>query len=79
MEDFIKGQRIEIFKGGAKIDEATIEEVKGKTILTKCDKIPGEIIKFGYDKDGDCWYYLFEGLRGETCFSHLLPYTLQVA
>ena len=78
IQNFEKGKRIKIKKSGVEVDQAKIEEVKGIIIFTRCDKIPGEVIEFEYNKDKGYWYYASGGPKGNAVFSQFLPYTLIV-
>jgi hypothetical protein len=78
MQSFLKNQRIKIIQGGVLLDHATVEGVSEKTISTKWDCVPNEVIKFGYIDEDESWHIIFEGLGGESCFNKKFPCTLCV-
>jgi len=77
MHTFSKGQKIKVLTSDEKIGEVTVMEVVSeKVIIVKDELRPGKPVKFGFVKENESWFVLFQGIYDELNFNQNFPYTL---
>lgn len=80
MPTFTKGQMIKVLTSDEKIGEVTVTEVVSEKVIIVRDNLnPKRAVKFGFVKEYNSWFVLFQGMYDELNYKKNFPYILSTS